>query len=174
MVQKTARSAFKRLGVIDSSGCDLEDSAQHMSKSYSNQPIPQVHQDSLPPVWDPVWHTATRSTLLKTVQRKERANVNLDNLSSHLDGINQSIKSSSDETAAELNMANTDIDKIIKDIAVPSSLDDVHEALQSYYKPLLFIRRVSGETLPLETCYINLAVVEALSQREKDKQDLKE
>ncbi|KAF9081388.1 hypothetical protein BGX27_004951, partial [Mortierella sp. AM989] len=173
MVRRTAQAAFKRLEDIDSSRCDLKDSAQHMPKTHSDQPISQVHRDSLPPVWDPAWHTTTRSTLLKAVQRKERANVNLDKMPSQLDGINQSIKSSSDETAAELNMANTNIDKIIKNIAIPSRLDDVHEALQSYYKPLLFIRRVSGETLPLESCYINLAVVEAPGQREKDKQDLK-
>ncbi|KAF9081303.1 hypothetical protein BGX27_004989, partial [Mortierella sp. AM989] len=172
MVQKTAWTAFKRLGDIDSSGRNLMDSAQHMPKSHSDQPISQVHRDSLPPVWDPVWHTATGSTLLKAVQRKKRANVNLDKLPSQLDIINQSIKPSSDETTVESNMTNTNIDKVIKNRAITSSLDDVNEALQSYYKPLLSIQRISGERLHLESCYINLAVVKAPGQREKDKQDL--
>ncbi|KAF9079015.1 hypothetical protein BGX27_007268, partial [Mortierella sp. AM989] len=136
MVQETARGVFKRLGAIDSSGRDLKDSAQHMSKSHSNQPISQVHRDSLPPIWDPVWHTATRSIHLKAVQRKERTKANIDEMPGQFA-------------------------KIIENMALPSSPGDVHEALQSYYKPLLFIRRVSGETLPLESCYINLAVVEA-------------
>ncbi|KAF9081485.1 hypothetical protein BGX27_004881, partial [Mortierella sp. AM989] len=147
MVQKTAQAALMRLRVIDSSGRDLKDSAQHMSKSHSDQPISQVHQDNLPPVWDPVWHTATKSVLLKAVQQNERAKVNIDEMPGQFT-------------------------KMIENMAIPSSLDDVHEALQSYYKPLLFIRRVSGETLPLESCYINLAVVEAPGQRQKDKQDL--
>ncbi|KAF9082186.1 hypothetical protein BGX27_004616, partial [Mortierella sp. AM989] len=147
IVQKTARAALKRLGVIDSFERDLKNSEHDMSKSHSDQPISQIYRDSLPPVWDSVRHTATRSILLRAVQQKEDARVNND--------------MSSQST------------KIIEDMVIPSSLGDVHEALQSYYKPLLFTRRVSGETLPLESCYINLAVVEAPCQREKDRQDLK-
>ncbi|KAI8600003.1 NACHT domain-containing protein, partial [Dissophora ornata] len=47
-------------------------------------------------------------------------------------------------------------------------------ALKTYYAPYLVILRVSGDELDLETCYINLAIVEAPAQREKEKQDLKE
>ncbi|KAF9167587.1 hypothetical protein BGX20_011557 [Mortierella sp. AD010] len=46
-------------------------------------------------------------------------------------------------------------------------------ALQTYYEPYLNIKRVSGDALGLESCYINLVIVEAPSQRQKDKEDLK-
>ncbi|KAI8598280.1 NACHT domain-containing protein, partial [Dissophora ornata] len=55
-----------------------------------------------------------------------------------------------------------------------SSLEDIQSALKTYYAPSLFILRVSGDELDLETCYVNLAIVEAPAQREKEKQDLKE
>ncbi|KAG0044722.1 hypothetical protein BGZ83_009995, partial [Gryganskiella cystojenkinii] len=54
------------------------------------------------------------------------------------------------------------------------SLDDIHSALKTYHAPDLFILRVSGQELDLETCFVNLAIVEAPAHREKEKQDLKE
>ncbi|KAI8595941.1 NACHT domain-containing protein, partial [Dissophora ornata] len=42
-----------------------------------------------------------------------------------------------------------------------------------YYERSLFILRVSGEKMDLDTCFVNLAIVEAPAQREKEKQDLK-
>ncbi|KAF9173946.1 hypothetical protein BGX20_001529, partial [Mortierella sp. AD010] len=54
-----------------------------------------------------------------------------------------------------------------------SSLSEVHAALESYYKSFLVVRRVSGDELDLGLCYINLTVVEARGQRDKDKRDLK-
>ncbi|KAF9998271.1 hypothetical protein BGZ79_008034, partial [Entomortierella chlamydospora] len=54
-----------------------------------------------------------------------------------------------------------------------ASLIEIHAALESYYKSSLVVRRVTGDILDLEICYINLAVVEARGQREKDKRDLK-
>ncbi|KAF9996184.1 hypothetical protein BGZ79_010101 [Entomortierella chlamydospora] len=53
------------------------------------------------------------------------------------------------------------------------SFSHVQVALQTYYEPYLYIRRVSGDTLNLESCYINLAIVEAPDQRRKDKEGLK-
>ncbi|KAF9345344.1 hypothetical protein BGX26_003254, partial [Mortierella sp. AD094] len=52
-------------------------------------------------------------------------------------------------------------------------LNRVQVALLTYYEPYLNIKRVSGDTLSLESCYINLAIVEAPDQRQKDKEDLK-
>ncbi|KAF9991643.1 hypothetical protein BGZ79_004189, partial [Entomortierella chlamydospora] len=66
-------------------------------------------------------------------------------------------------------------DKIpIKSDLSPTLLnfDHVQLALQAYYEPYLKIQRVSGDTLSLESCYINLAIVEAPYQRQKDKEDL--
>ncbi|KAG0001439.1 hypothetical protein BGZ79_004658 [Entomortierella chlamydospora] len=50
---------------------------------------------------------------------------------------------------------------------------DIQAALQTYYEPYLTIQRVSGDTLSLDSCYINLAIIEATDQRQKDKEDLK-
>ncbi|KAF9992182.1 hypothetical protein BGZ79_003406, partial [Entomortierella chlamydospora] len=54
-----------------------------------------------------------------------------------------------------------------------SNFNHVQVALYAYYEPYLKIQRVSGDTLSLESCYINLAIVEASDQRQKDKEDLK-
>ncbi|KAG0047372.1 hypothetical protein BGZ83_007557 [Gryganskiella cystojenkinii] len=53
-------------------------------------------------------------------------------------------------------------------------LEDIQLALTMYYAKDLFILRVSGDPLDLQTCFVNLAIVEAPAQREKEKQDLKE
>ncbi|KAF9080161.1 hypothetical protein BGX23_002568, partial [Mortierella sp. AD031] len=53
-------------------------------------------------------------------------------------------------------------------------LEEIQSALKAHYAPDLFIRRVSGVELDLKTCFVNLAIVEAPAQREKEKQDLKE
>ncbi|KAG0271314.1 hypothetical protein BGZ97_011286, partial [Linnemannia gamsii] len=55
-----------------------------------------------------------------------------------------------------------------------SSLKDIQSALETHYKRDLFIRRISGDKLDLETCFVNLAIVESPEQREKEKQNLKE
>ncbi len=59
------------------------------------------------------------------------------------------------------------------------SLGQVRTALKDYYERLrrgqfnlLSIQRVSGEELSLEDCYINLAIVESLQQREQEKKQL--
>ncbi|KAG0291625.1 hypothetical protein BGZ96_005012 [Linnemannia gamsii] len=51
---------------------------------------------------------------------------------------------------------------------------DIQAALKTHYAPDLLIRRISGDELDLETCFINLAIVESPAQREKEKQNLKE
>ncbi|KAF9347540.1 hypothetical protein BGX26_000983 [Mortierella sp. AD094] len=53
------------------------------------------------------------------------------------------------------------------------SFNHVQVVLQTYYESSLTIQRVSGKTLSLDSCYINLAIVEAPDQRQKDKEDLK-
>ncbi|GJJ72527.1 hypothetical protein EMPS_04885 [Entomortierella parvispora] len=54
------------------------------------------------------------------------------------------------------------------------SLENIRSALKAYHAPDLFILRVSGDELELETCFVNLAIVEAPEHREKEKKDLKE
>ncbi|KAI8599787.1 hypothetical protein EDD21DRAFT_432307 [Dissophora ornata] len=67
-----------------------------------------------------------------------------------------------------------DICQEIRSSSSKSSLQDIQSALKTYYARHLSILRVSGDELDLETCYVNLAIVEAPAQREKEKQDLKE
>ncbi|KAF8923782.1 hypothetical protein BGZ58_002525, partial [Dissophora ornata] len=109
-------------------------------------------QDDLRPVWDPTWHATPNGILLKAVQDRDQRNANVDNLPAQYMDICQEIRSSSSK----------------------SSLQDIQSALKTYYARHLSILRVSGDELDLETCYVNLAIVEAPAQREKEKQDLKE
>lgn len=55
-----------------------------------------------------------------------------------------------------------------------SSLEKTQSALKTHYLPNLKILRISGEDLDIDTCFVNLAIVEAPAQREKEKQELKE
>ncbi len=52
------------------------------------------------------------------------------------------------------------------------SSNELREALHQYYQPTLNIKRISGKTLNLEHCYINLAIVEEAQQRQEEKQKL--
>ncbi|KAG0041530.1 hypothetical protein BGZ83_001675, partial [Gryganskiella cystojenkinii] len=62
----------------------------------------------------------------------------------------------------------------LPDLPSQPSRDDIQSALKTYHAPDLFILRVSGQELDLETCFVNLAIVEAPVHRQKEKQDLKE
>ncbi|KAF9345394.1 hypothetical protein BGX26_003170, partial [Mortierella sp. AD094] len=53
------------------------------------------------------------------------------------------------------------------------NIGEVCAALQAYYKPYLTVQRISGDKLDLESCYINLAIVEAPDQRLMDKMEFK-
>ncbi|UUM22297.1 NACHT domain-containing NTPase [Mycoavidus sp. SF9855] len=56
----------------------------------------------------------------------------------------------------------------------PPNLSDLRGALyQHYQRSNLSIQRISGQTVSLDDCYINLAIVESQAQREKDKEELK-
>ncbi|KAF9110285.1 hypothetical protein BGX27_006564, partial [Mortierella sp. AM989] len=172
-VQKTAQAALKRMEFAESSVCSSQDSRQQTPEKPFDCLTLQANRDFLLPVWDPIWHRVTRSTLLKAVQQKERTNKNIDEMHGHIVEMKSDIESGQAQTMAALDKANTNIDKVINNLPISSTLGDVEIALQNYYEPLLVIKRVSGKILPLESCYINLAVVEAPDQREKDKQDLK-
>ncbi|GJJ67714.1 bilin biosynthesis protein [Entomortierella parvispora] len=54
-----------------------------------------------------------------------------------------------------------------------TTLSDIQSALKNYHEPILHILRVSGEKLDLESCFVNLAIVEAPQHRQKEKEDLK-
>ncbi|KAF9971516.1 hypothetical protein BGZ75_001829, partial [Mortierella antarctica] len=111
---------------------------------------PRAYWGDLLPTWDPAWLAAPKGILFNTIQDRDRRDATMDTIPATLDSILQAV-------------------------VIPTpSLKDVHSALKSYYEEDLVILRVSGDTLPLETCFVNLAIVEAPAQREKDKQDIKE
>ncbi|KAF9934491.1 hypothetical protein BGZ67_003810, partial [Mortierella alpina] len=111
---------------------------------------PKTYEGDLRPVWDPAWLAAPKGILFKAVQDKDRRDATMENMPATLNAIRQAV------------------------VIPPPSLEDVHSALKTYYERDLAILRVSGEKLDLETCFVNLAIVEAPAQREKDKKDLKE
>ncbi|KAF9905993.1 hypothetical protein EC991_001152, partial [Linnemannia zychae] len=55
-----------------------------------------------------------------------------------------------------------------------ASLEKIQSALKTHYSSNLKILRISGEDLDIDTCFINLAIVEAPAQRKKEKKELKE
>ncbi|KAF9946150.1 hypothetical protein BGZ72_000635, partial [Mortierella alpina] len=110
----------------------------------------KTNEGDLRPVWDPAWLAAPKGILFNAVQDRVRRDETMDTLPATLDTIRQAV------------------------VPPKPSLNDVHSALKTYYEQDLVILRVSGDILPLETCFVNLAIVEAPAQREKDKQDLKE
>ncbi|KAG9319156.1 hypothetical protein KVV02_001361 [Mortierella alpina] len=116
---------------------------------------PKTYQDDLRPVWDPAWLATPKGILFKAVQERDHRHAAMNNIPARLDAIQQALQSHNSKVAQP-------------------SLEDVHSALKTYYEQDLVILRVSGDILPLETCFVNLAIVEAPAQREKDKQDLKE
>ncbi|KAF9272497.1 hypothetical protein BGZ68_002355, partial [Mortierella alpina] len=145
LVDEMVQSALQRLGEQEGSAGSIKDG---MGNS-------RVYQGDLRPVWDPVWLAAPKGILLKAVQDNDRHRATTDSIHTHVDAMHQELQSYHYKAA-------------------PPSLEDVQSALKTYYERDLVILRVSGETLDLETCFVNLAIVEAPAQRENDKQHLKE
>ncbi|KAF9969776.1 hypothetical protein BGZ75_002653, partial [Mortierella antarctica] len=110
----------------------------------------KTYEGELRPVWDTAWLAAPKGILYKAVQDRDRHDATMDTMPATLDAILQTL------------------------VTPRPSLKDVHSALKNYYEQDLVILRVSGDVLPLETCFVNPAIVEAPAQREKDKQQIKE
>ncbi|KAF9274982.1 hypothetical protein BGZ68_000205 [Mortierella alpina] len=144
LVSEMVQNSLKRLELRESSTDGMD----------YDVALPKVYQDELRPVWDPSWLAAPRGILFKAVQDRDARNVTMDNLPAQVGAILQAVQSHDSKVAQP-------------------SLEDVQSALKTYYERHLDILRVSGDKLPLETCFVNLAIVEAPAQREKDKKDLK-
>ncbi|KAF8944360.1 hypothetical protein BGZ46_006271, partial [Entomortierella lignicola] len=71
-----------------------------------------------------------------------------------------------------LKNIRSDLSKVLDSAASLCSPDEVRGALRLYYKDSLKVLRVTGDELDLDSCYVNLVIVEASSQRKKDKSDL--
>ncbi|KAG0198329.1 hypothetical protein BGX28_008242, partial [Mortierella sp. GBA30] len=169
LVPEMVQSALLRLGISDDKTAQLP-----LKSSMSSR-------DDLRPVWDPAWHATPKGILLKAVQSRDKRGANVDNLSAQFMDIRQAIQFSGsevkggiDQIGADIQMLKANTRVITASLSPQTSLEDIQSALKTYYAPYLSILRVSGDELDLETCYVNLAIVEAPSQREKEKQDLKE
>ncbi|KAF9416235.1 hypothetical protein BGZ76_004698, partial [Entomortierella beljakovae] len=106
--------------------------------------IPQhVIKYKLLPVWNKAWYSDTHSFLLKSVQDTLKQRSIMLNVAPALTAIGDDLK----------RIAPTS-----------NTVNEVNKALMDHYSSKLNIRRVSGELLSLESCYVNLAIVEAESQ----------
>ncbi|KAF9945392.1 hypothetical protein BGZ70_003825 [Mortierella alpina] len=140
LVLEMVQGALRRLEKLESSGSTggvTDDAATTKARLCD-----------LRPIWDPARLAAPKGVLLKAVQDKDHRNATINDIPARLDAIHQAIQSQ-DSKAAQ------------------SSVQDVQSALKAYYHRDLAILRVSGETLDLETCFVNLAIVEAPAQRER-------
>ncbi|KAF9345450.1 hypothetical protein BGX26_003109, partial [Mortierella sp. AD094] len=146
--------------------------------------LPQVFQDDVTPIWNPIWQATPSDILLKVLKDKKLQVADANALSDRFDDPKVDIQSGNSEimnttedsfSQLALDMGNISLDtvRIAESLPTQSSLYEVNIALEGYYKPFLTIQRVSGDSLSLESCYINLAIVEALDQRQKDKEELK-
>ncbi|KAF9968217.1 hypothetical protein BGZ70_005898, partial [Mortierella alpina] len=145
LVLEMVQGALRRLGKLEGSTGGIKDDAA----------TPTTYQGDLRPVWAPAWLAAPKGILLKVVQDRDRRDATMDKIPAQLDAIQQAVQSQ-------------------HHVIAQPSLEVVQSALKTYYERELVIIRVSGETLDLETCFVNLAIVEAPAQRKKDKEDLKE
>ncbi|KAF8923911.1 hypothetical protein BGZ58_002380, partial [Dissophora ornata] len=174
LVPYMVHSTLLRLGISDGSTVGTKDDM--------DIPLPLKSSISSPgdlrPVWDPAWDATPKGILLKAVQDRNQRNANVDNLPAQFMDIKQEIQSSGTEVKSAVVQIGADIQQLKANaranLPLQSSLKDIQSALKTYYAPYLFILRVSGDELDLKTCYVNLAIVEAPAQREKEKQDLKE
>ncbi|KAF8913264.1 hypothetical protein BGZ58_005729, partial [Dissophora ornata] len=178
LVPEMVHSALLRLGISEGSTDGTKDDMDIPLPAKSS--VSKIHQDGLRPVWDPAWHATPKGILLKAVQDRDQRNANVDTLPAQFIDIKQEIRSSGSKVKGAVDQIGADIQQLKADTRVisaslpsESSLEDIQFALKTYYAPYLVILRVSGDELDLETCYVNLAIVEAPAQREKEKQDLK-
>ncbi|KAF9574458.1 hypothetical protein EC968_006442 [Mortierella alpina] len=145
LVPEMVHDALQRLERLKSSARVTRDSIA----------VAKEYESDLRPVWDPAWLAVPKGILFKAVQDRDHRDGTIDNIPARLDAIQRVIESQDQRVAKP-------------------SLEVVHSALKTYYEQELVILRVSGDVLDLETCFVNLAVVEAPVQREQDKKDLKE
>ncbi|KAF9354224.1 hypothetical protein BGX26_007948, partial [Mortierella sp. AD094] len=177
-VQKVAQGALQRLGIKTETGASTKGILKLFATRFATCIVPQVSQDDIPPMWDPLWYSNPSNVLLRIVQAKVQRDKNISALLNQVEILQLEVKAGHAELKAGLDVR---LEKIQSDVAsikdnnntTPSTLEEVHAAFHEYYQGRLFVQRVSGETKSLESCFVNLAVVAAQDQRQKDKEELK-
>ncbi|KAG0198267.1 hypothetical protein BGX28_008282, partial [Mortierella sp. GBA30] len=169
LVAEMVQSTLLRLEISEGSTDGTKDSMRtpFISKSSISS------ESDLRPVWDPAWHTTPKGKLFTAVRNRDQRHANVDCLPDQFKDIRETIQSNGSEVKGAVDQIAR---IIIASVSSQPSLDDIQSALKTYYTHYasLDILRVSGDKLDLETCFVNLAIVEAPAQREKEKQDLKE
>ncbi|KAF8952706.1 hypothetical protein BGZ46_003406, partial [Entomortierella lignicola] len=149
--QHMALAALGRLGISHCATHNDSDIKRHLVSITCTCSVPQTVRRDLPAIWDPSWYSTSSTTLLKRVQQARQSRKDIE------------------DTATNV----VELRRIVENSASSCSLDEVRSTLDSYYGNSLKVMRVSGDTMDLESCYINLSIVEASSQRKKDKNELK-
>ncbi|KAF8976373.1 hypothetical protein BGZ46_008321 [Entomortierella lignicola] len=152
--QHIAHAALGRLGVCH---CEIHSDSDIQQRTVSTTCSCTARknvQNDLPAIWDLSWHSESAATLLKIVQRERRSHMKVE------------------DTATNVVEMRGDLSKLVNNAISSCSLDEVRHALAAYYKDVLKVLRVSGDELDLDSCYVNLAIVEASSHQRREKGDL--
>ncbi|KAF8977868.1 hypothetical protein BGZ46_007053, partial [Entomortierella lignicola] len=153
----TQHVAFAALGRLGISHCATHDDSgikrRVVSTTCSCTVLQNVRND-LPAIWDLSWHSESSAILLKRVQQERRNHRRIEDMATNV-----------------IEMRG-DLNKLVDSAISLCSLNEVRHALAVYYKDSLKVLRVSGDELDLDSCYVNLAIVEASIQRKKEKSDL--
>ncbi|KAF9355064.1 hypothetical protein BGX26_007027 [Mortierella sp. AD094] len=174
LVKQAAQDSLQRVGI------NMESKRSSIGTPPS-KPIPR--SIGLPPVWDFFWQAAPSNILLKRAQVNNSSNTSNTALPSPIQDIKQETRSTASEIKQSANKSpdqsrkvtsstESDIREPVERLPEQARIDEVHAALKAYYDPLLTIQRVSGDTLDLKACYINLAIVEAPGLRQRNKGEL--
>ncbi|KAF9092211.1 hypothetical protein BGX27_001868, partial [Mortierella sp. AM989] len=176
-VQKVAQDALQRLGIQTETGTSMKGAISFLASRFISSIIPAGSEDNIPPVWDPLWYSNPSNVLLKVVQAREQRNANILKLPLQIENFKSEMKADNAELKADMdtrfNQIQTDL-TLVKDINIiaSSTPEEIRDALQKHYEGLLNIQQVSGDKKDLKDCFINLAVVAAQEQRQKDKEEL--
>ncbi|KAG0011983.1 hypothetical protein BGZ80_000288, partial [Entomortierella chlamydospora] len=177
-VQKVAQSALQRLGIKTETGTFANGFLKLFASRSATCVVPQVSQEDIPPIWDPLWYSNPSNVLLRIVQAKMQRDKNISALLKQVEVLQLDVKASNADLKADMDMK---LGEILSDVAsikdsnttTPSTLEEVHAALHNHYRGNFFVQRVSGDKKSLDSCFINLAVVAAQDQKQKDKEELK-
>ncbi|KAG0005216.1 hypothetical protein BGZ79_006136, partial [Entomortierella chlamydospora] len=177
-VQKVAQSALQRLGIKTETGTFANGFLKLFASRSATCVVPQVSQEDIPPIWDPLWYSNPSNVLLRIVQAKMQRDKNISALLKQVEVLQLDVKASNADLKADMDVK---LGEILSDVAsikdsnttTPSTLEEVHAALHNHYRGNFFVQRVSGDKKSLDSCFINLAVVAAQDQKQKDKEELK-
>ncbi|KAF8958126.1 hypothetical protein BGZ46_002035, partial [Entomortierella lignicola] len=159
--QCVAIAALGRLGISHCATHDDSDIKQHAVSPTYSYTAPQNVQNDLPAIWDLSWYSESSATLLKVVQQERQIHRSIGDTAINIA-----------ELQVDVTEIRADLSKVLNSATTWCSLDEVRGALRLYYRDSLKVLRVSGDELDLNSCYVNLAIVEASSQRKKEKSDL--